>query len=190
MATYDYQPDYAASPGSVLEEHLAVHGLSHAEFARRCGRSAKLISEIVAGKAPVQPATALEFEKVLGMSARIWLGIEADYRLHQRRANEAADEGRKANDGVAGIGEPRNNLATRCVHERLNSRRRWVEACARGRRLRMKIPERVPSKGDTAPHPVAYRHFLTDSSTLSEGAHPSTLFAFPTSGMRTRTSSE
>lgn len=90
--TYEYQPDYAASPGAVLEEHLAVRGLSHAEFARRCGRSAKLISEIVAGKAPVEPATALQFEKVLGMDARIWLGIEADYRLHQNRTAEAYDE--------------------------------------------------------------------------------------------------
>ena len=90
--THRYQPDYAASPGAVLEEHLAAHGLSHAEFARRCGRSAKLISEIVAGKAPVEPVTALQFEKVLGMDARIWLGIEADYRLHQKRAAEADDK--------------------------------------------------------------------------------------------------
>ena len=29
-----------------------------AEFARRCGRSAKLISEIIAGKAPIEPRTA------------------------------------------------------------------------------------------------------------------------------------
>ena len=89
MATYDYRPDYAASPGAVLEEHLDVRGLSHAEFARRCGRPAKLISEIVAGRAPVEPETALQFEKVLGMSARVWLGIEADYRLHQKYASEA-----------------------------------------------------------------------------------------------------
>ena len=80
MATYDYQPDYAVSPGTVLEEHLAAHGLSHAEFARRCDLSVKLISEIVAGKAPVDLSTALRLERVLGMSARIWLGIEADCR--------------------------------------------------------------------------------------------------------------
>ena len=90
--TYDYQPDYAVSPGSILDEHLAARGYSYAEFARRCGRSAKLISEIVAGKAPVEPATALQFEKVLGMSARIWLGIEADYRLHKTRTAEAEDQ--------------------------------------------------------------------------------------------------
>ena len=76
-----YQPDYAVPPGQVIEEWLTAEGTPQAEFARRCGRSAKLISEIIAGKALVEPRTALHFEKVLGMDAGIWLGIEADYRL-------------------------------------------------------------------------------------------------------------
>lgn len=81
-----YQPDYAVSPGWVLEERLDAHGISHAEFARRCDRSPKLISEIIAGKAPIVPQTAFQFEMVLGVDASIWLGIEADYRLHRIRA--------------------------------------------------------------------------------------------------------
>ena len=91
MATtlYPYEPDYAVPPGQVLEEHLAVHGISPAEFARRCGRSAELIREIIAGRAPVEADTALRFEKVLGMDASVWLGIEADYRLHLARAADA-----------------------------------------------------------------------------------------------------
>ena len=89
MATYRYQPDYAVSPGWVLEERLAAHGISQAEFARRCGRSPKLISEIIAGKAPVEAKTAIQFEKVLGVNASIWLGLEKDYRLHQMRKAEA-----------------------------------------------------------------------------------------------------
>ena len=87
--TDQYQPDYAVPPGWVIEEHLAAKRMSHAEFARRCGRSTKLISEIIAGKAPVEPKTALQIEKVLGMDASIWLGIEADYRLHRTREAEA-----------------------------------------------------------------------------------------------------
>ena len=88
-ATNQYRPDHAVPPGWVLQERLEVEGLSHAEFARRCGRSPKLISEIVAGKAPLEPETALQFEKVLGVDASLWLGIESDYRLH--RAREAED---------------------------------------------------------------------------------------------------
>ena len=90
-ATYSYQPDYAVPPGWVLEEHLKSHGLSQAELARRCGRSAKLISEIIAGKAPVESKTALQFERVLGLDAGIWLGIEARYQLHRAREAEAIE---------------------------------------------------------------------------------------------------
>jgi HTH-type transcriptional regulator / antitoxin HigA len=93
-AINQYRPDYAVPPGWVLEERLEVQGISHAEFARRCGRSAKLISEIIAGKAPLEPETALQFEKVLGVDASIWLGIEANYRLHRARQAEAEEAGR------------------------------------------------------------------------------------------------
>ncbi len=60
--TNQYAPDYAVPPGRVLDEPLEARGISHAEFARRCGRSPKLISEIMAGKAPLEPGTALQFE--------------------------------------------------------------------------------------------------------------------------------
>ena len=90
-STNQYLPDYAVPPGWVIEERLAAHDISQAEFARRCGRSAKLISEIIAGKAPIEPKTALQFEKVLGVDATIWLGIEADYRLRQTRESEARE---------------------------------------------------------------------------------------------------
>ena len=88
-ATNQYHPDYAVPPGWIIEERLAAQGISHAELARRCGRSPKFISEIVAGKAPIAPKTALQLEKVLGLDASIWLGIEADYRLHRERQAEA-----------------------------------------------------------------------------------------------------
>ena len=91
MATNEYNPDYAVPPGWVLEERLEVAGISHAKFARRCGHSPKLIDEIISGKAPLEPATARQFEKVLGVDARIWLGIESDYRLHRDREIEAGE---------------------------------------------------------------------------------------------------
>jgi len=95
VAINTYNPDYAVPPGWLLEEHLEVSEISHAEFARRCGRSAKMISEIIAGKAPVEPETALQFEKVLGVAARIWLGIETDYQLHMARRAEAEEAARQ-----------------------------------------------------------------------------------------------
>ena len=90
-ATYVYQPDYAVLPGEILVEHLEALQMSQAELARRCNRSSKLISEIISGKAPIEPATAVHLEKALGLDARIWLGIEADYRLHLQRQEEAQE---------------------------------------------------------------------------------------------------
>ncbi|WP_161594680.1 HigA family addiction module antitoxin [Marimonas lutisalis] len=84
-----FSPDYAVPPGWILEERLAANEISHAEFARRCGRSAKLISEIISGKASLEPETALQFEKVLGVSANVWLALEAKYQLKQARDAEA-----------------------------------------------------------------------------------------------------
>ena len=88
--TNTYQPDYAVPPGYLLEEYLEARGFSQAEFARRCGRSPKLISEILASKAPIEPRTAIEFERVLGLDASIWLGMESDYRLYVAREAEAS----------------------------------------------------------------------------------------------------
>ena len=97
--TYRYEPDYAVPPGWILEEYLETRGLSHAAFARRCGRSPRLIGEIVAGEAPIKPETALQFEKVLGLDAGVWLGIESDYRLHVARKAEAREAAASAESG-------------------------------------------------------------------------------------------
>ena len=84
-----YEPDYAVPPGWVLDDYLETRGISQAEFARRCGRSPKLISEIISGEASLSPETALQFEKVLGLDATVWLGIESNYRLHQAQEDES-----------------------------------------------------------------------------------------------------
>jgi len=85
-AANQFRPDYAVPPGWILEERLDVHNMSQAEFARRCGRSAKLISEIIAGKASLEPETAIQFEKVLGVDAGLWLSLESEYQLYRARA--------------------------------------------------------------------------------------------------------
>lgn len=86
---YRDRPDRAIPPGRLLATHLAAREMSQAECARRCGRSPKLISEIIAGKAPIQPETALQLERVLGLRSSVWLGIESDYRLLLARQAEA-----------------------------------------------------------------------------------------------------
>jgi HTH-type transcriptional regulator/antitoxin HigA len=83
-----YQPDHVPPPGKLLEEFIDARELSARELARRCGRSAKLFVEILAGKAPIEPETAMQLERVLGMDASVWLNMEAAYRLHLARTKE------------------------------------------------------------------------------------------------------
>src|ERR1700740_2818525 len=85
---HEYKPDYVPPPGKTLEEFIEARDLSARELARRCGRSAKLVVEIIAGKAPIEPETAMQLERVLGMDASVWLNMEAAYRLYLARAEE------------------------------------------------------------------------------------------------------
>lgn len=87
--TYLYQPDHAAAPGALIQDYLDELDISGRELARRCGRSPKLIAEIISGKAPVEPETALQLERVLEVSASIWMGMESSYRLHLARTKES-----------------------------------------------------------------------------------------------------
>ena len=83
-----YRPSYAVRPGRLLEEYIESADISARELARRCGRSAKMIVEIIAGKAPIEPETALQLERVLGMGADVWLNMESAYRLSLAKAEE------------------------------------------------------------------------------------------------------
>ncbi len=109
-----YNPDYAIPPGWILEERLEAQNLSQAEFARRCGRSPKLISEIISGKGHIEPKTALEFERVLGVDASIWLGLEKNYQLHEVREAER-EEAKRAGEWAKAF--PTKELARRGIIE-------------------------------------------------------------------------
>ncbi len=89
--TYEFSPDYAIHPGEILGEHLAVYGMSQTDLAARIGMSTKTLSLIVNGKAPVTPETAVQLERVLGVSARLWTGLDTNYRLFEARREAAAE---------------------------------------------------------------------------------------------------
>jgi len=88
--TNRYMPDYAIHPGEILEETLQARGILKSDFARRCGISAKTVSQIISGNAPVLPDVALHFERVLGVSSTIWNNLNAQYELYQAQLAESA----------------------------------------------------------------------------------------------------
>jgi HTH-type transcriptional regulator / antitoxin HigA len=80
-----FSPDWSTHPGEHVEEYLEVNGWSQAELARRAGLTPKHVNEIIKGKNPVTPDTALKLERVLGLSAEIWLGLQSTWDLHNAR---------------------------------------------------------------------------------------------------------
>lgn len=81
----EYKPDYATAPGEILEETLDALGIKKKDFAESCGLSAKHVSQIISGKAPVTPETAIRFERVLGIADDVWNNLEANYRAFHAR---------------------------------------------------------------------------------------------------------
>ena len=89
-----WRPDWTVPPGEILAEALQERGMSQSELARRMDRPVKTINEIVNGKAAITPDTAIQLERALGISARLWNGLEANYReqLARQRANRELEE--------------------------------------------------------------------------------------------------
>jgi len=91
-----FMPDYAVHPGEILEETLSARNMKKSELAERCQLSAKTISQIIGGKAPITPETAIRFERVLGVSANIWNNLDAYFRLHiAKKADRRSIQGEK-----------------------------------------------------------------------------------------------
>jgi HTH-type transcriptional regulator/antitoxin HigA len=80
--------DIAIPPGEYFAEVLMEKRISQAEAARRMGRPAQAINEIISGKKTITSETALQLERVLGVAAHIWTELEARFRLIKARQEE------------------------------------------------------------------------------------------------------
>lgn len=78
--------DLAIPPGEYLEEVIAELGMTKDELSKRLNRPAPKLSAIFKGEKAITPDTALQLEKVVGVPAHIWSGLEAEYRLVQAKA--------------------------------------------------------------------------------------------------------
>jgi len=74
----------------LLQEFIRPLCVSQREMAGYLGISCRRLNEVVQGKRAVTPNTALRLERVLGMSADFWLGLQLDWDLwHAMRGTEA-----------------------------------------------------------------------------------------------------
>ena len=72
--------EWFSAPGETMLELAGDRGWRQAELAERLGYTAKHVSLLVNGKAPLTDETALRLARVLGGSPEFWLQREARYR--------------------------------------------------------------------------------------------------------------
>lgn len=89
MANRGYEPNVAIPPGETLQEYLDTRGMRQADLAKRLGLVPKTVNEIIKGKAPITPETALALESVFGTPARFWMSLEANYQEGRARLERA-----------------------------------------------------------------------------------------------------
>jgi len=78
-------------PGEMLlEEFIKPLGITQSELAVCLGISFPRLNELIRGKRSMTPDTALRLERVVGMSADFWLGLQVDWDLwHAMRGENA-----------------------------------------------------------------------------------------------------
>ncbi|MEM9665488.1 MAG: helix-turn-helix domain-containing protein [Bacteroidota bacterium] len=89
-----FEPNFISPPGDTLDDALQERGMSQVELAERIGLDKKTVNEIINGKAPITPETALLLERVLGIPARFWSARDQQYReaLARRELTQALED--------------------------------------------------------------------------------------------------
>lgn len=80
--------DLPIPPGDILSEELEARGMTQTGLASALGRPLQIVNEIIRGKKAITGETALGLERVLGIGAHVWLGLESTYKLTIARNQE------------------------------------------------------------------------------------------------------
>lgn len=75
-----YEPTIAIHPGKTLQGILESTSMTQKELATRTNLTPKTVNEIVQGKNPLTPETAIKLSAVFGMSVSFWINLERNYQ--------------------------------------------------------------------------------------------------------------
>ena len=76
---------YPTHPGDILKEELECRNISQRSFAKQVGMSYSVLNELLNGKRPLTPSTALLFEAALGISADMLMNLQTRYNMQTAR---------------------------------------------------------------------------------------------------------
>jgi len=80
MKIYESNTFIAIPPGMTIKEVLEDRHMTQKELATRMDMSEKHISKLINGEVPLTQDVAMRLERVFGVEASFWNGLEASYR--------------------------------------------------------------------------------------------------------------
>ena len=87
---YEYDPDYAVAPGETLLGIIEALGMTKENYAKITGIPLSVILGLLSGECPITNDIANKLEGVTGMSSRLWINLERQYR---EKLKELKDSG-------------------------------------------------------------------------------------------------
>jgi len=84
-----WRPDWAVHPGETLAEVLRERKMRQVQLAAATGYSAKHVNRIVRCADRITPRFAIALEEVLGVDARVWARLQADWDVWLERQRPA-----------------------------------------------------------------------------------------------------
>lgn len=75
-----FRPYIAIHPGEHLSDILDGAAMSQKELAERMGIAKETVNDIIKGRNPITPETAIKLERVFGISATFWNNLQNNYK--------------------------------------------------------------------------------------------------------------
>lgn len=88
LKRFEYEPNYAITPGETLKETIESLNMTQKELAIRTGLTEQTIIRIFKGEQPITYETANKLELVTGVPARFWNNLESNYREQLAKIEE------------------------------------------------------------------------------------------------------
>lgn len=89
MIANNLTPFEPTHPGELIRDELEERNLTQSKLAQQIGVSPSLLNEIINGKRSVNTELALLLEAALGISAEMWLKLQADYNMQIAKSDSS-----------------------------------------------------------------------------------------------------
>ena len=89
-------PFIAVAPGATIKAELEARNIKQKDFAKAIGMQATHLSELIKGKRAISPKVAEDLERELGINAKFWMKLQAEYEYDCEVIKKRSIEEQKA----------------------------------------------------------------------------------------------